>query len=265
MPIFSSKQNQNLYLNGQFISGVQSVGFSYPSNIENSLSIQETGFNYFTSDQNEALIRLEYIPSDNDMILSFTGEAPISGSICYNNKYLNFCSGYLNKYSIRASLDNPVTCNAEFKVYGKFAEETGILTINPKNYSLDPYDICYTDITLNETQSNRLLTFNLDIFVDRIPQYNIGEYYASQVLTNYPIKIDFNFELDINEYLTNNLKSFLLQEQLRSIAIRFKKSSDLSTILSLNFNNIVEINESTNLNVTDNGTASLQFSTYIPS
>lgn len=264
MPIFSSKQNQNFYLNGQFVSGVQSVNVSYPTNIENSLSIEDTGFNYFTNNQNEATLSVEYIPSNQDGILSFTGDFSASGALYYNNKYLNFSSGYLTRYNARASLDNPVSCRAEFKIYGQFAEQTGVLAIvNPRNYMIDPYDICYTEITFNEVITNRLLNFNINIFSDRTPQYNVGEYYPSEVLLNYPIKIDFDFDLDINEYMINNLKSFLLEEDLRSIRIKFKKTSNLEDALSLNFNNIIKISDSLNLNVTDNGAVSLRFSTYI--
>jgi hypothetical protein len=263
MPIFSSKQNQNVYLNGQFISGVQSLGVSYDTNIAPSLALGDTGFNYLVNNQNKSSISLEYVPLNIDPILSFTGESTISGSLGYADKYINFNSGYLTRYNIKASIDNPVVCRADIDVYGKFAQETGIRTNNSINYNITPYDLCYTDITLNEVLTNRLNSFEMNILTSRIPQYNIGEYYPTQVIIEYPIRIDFNFELDIDNYIMPNIKSFLLNEDIRSIQITFKNYSTLNNILSFNFGNVIKNNESLNINVSDNGKASIAFSTYI--
>jgi hypothetical protein len=263
MPIFSSKQNQNIYINGQFVSGVQSLGVSYDTNIAPSIAIQDTGFNFLVNNQNKASINIEYIPSNVDPILSFTGQNAISGVFGYANKYLNFNSGYLTKYNIKTAIDNPIVCRADIDIYGQFAEQTGIINNNPINYAITPYDLCYTDITLNEVLTNRLLSFDMTISSERIPQYNIGQYYPIEVLVNYPIKIDFAFELDVENYMMSNMRSFLTNNEIRSIQINFKNYSTLTNILSFNFNNIIKNNESLNLNVSDNGKASVSFSTYI--
>jgi hypothetical protein len=263
MAIFSSKQNQNIYLADQFISGVQSVGVSYDTNIIASLALGDTGFNYLVNNQNKSSISLEYVPSNIDPILSFTGESIISGSLGYADKYINFNSGYLTRYNIKASIDNPVVCRADIDVYGQFAQQTGMKTNSSINYNITPYDLCYTDITFNEVLTNRLNSFEMDISTSRIPQYNIGEYYPTQVIIEYPIRIDFNFELDIDNYIMPNIKSFLLNEDIRSIQITFKNYSTLDNILSFNFGNVIKNNESLNINVSDNGKASIAFSTYI--
>jgi len=263
MPIFSSKQNQNIYINGQFVSGVQSLGVSYDTNIAPSIAIEDTGFNFLVNNQNKASINIEYIPSNVDPILSFTGQNVISGTFAYANKYLNFNSGYLTRYNIKTAIDNPVVCRADIDVYGQFAEQTGIITNNSINYNIIPYDLCYTEITFNEVLTNRLLSFDMTISSDRIPQYNIGEYYPSEVLINYPIKIDFAFDLDIDNYIMSDMRSFLTNNEIRSIQINFKNYSTLSNALSFNFNNVIKNNESLNLSVSDNGRASIAFSAYI--
>jgi hypothetical protein len=263
MPIFSSKQNQNIYINGQFVSGVQSLGVSYDTNIAPSIAIQDTGFNFLVNDQNKASINIEYIPSNVDPMLSFTGQNVISGTFAYANKYLNFNSGYLTRYNIKTAIDNPVVCRADIDVYGKFAEETGIITNNSINYNITPYDLCYTDITFNEALTNRLLSFDMTISSERVPQYNIGEYYPTEVFIKYPIKIDFAFDLDIDNYMMSNMRSFLTNNDLRSVQINFKNYLTLTNVLSFNFNNIIKNNESLNLSVADNGRASVSFSAYI--
>jgi len=263
MAIFSSKQNQNIYLNGQFVSGVQSLGVSYDTNIVPSLALGDTGFNYLVNNQNKSSISLEYVPSNIDPILSFTGENIISGMLGYADKYINFNSGYLTRYNIKTSIDNPVVCRADIDVYGQFGEQTGIRNNNSINYNITPYDLCYTDITFNEVLTNRLISFEMNISTSRIPQYDVGQYYPSEVLVQYPIRIDFNFELDIDNYIMPNIKSFLLNEDIRSMRINFKNYSTLNNVLSFNFDNIVKNNESLNINVSENGKASIAFSTYI--
>jgi hypothetical protein len=62
----------------------------------------------------------------------------------------------------------------------------------------------------------------MTISSERIPQYNIGEYYPTEVLINYPIKIDFAFELDVENYMMSNMRSFLTNNEIRSIQINFK-------------------------------------------
>jgi len=263
MPIFSSKQNQNIYLNGQFISGVQSLGVSYDTNIAPSIAIQDTGFNFLVNDQNKASINIEYIPSNVDPILAFTGQNVISGTFGYANKYLNFNSGYLTRYNIKTAIDNPIVCRADIDVYGQFAEQTGIITNNSINYSITPYDLCYTDITFNEALTNRLLSFDMTISSERVAQYNIGEYYPTEVFIKYPVKIDFAFDLDIDNYMMSNMRAFLTNNDIRSIQINFKNYSTLTNVLSFNFNNVIKNNESLNLSVADNGKASVSFSAYI--
>ena len=263
MAIFSSKQNQNIYLNGQFVSGVQSLGVSYDTNIAPSIAIQDTGFNFLVNDQNKASINIEYIPSNVDPILAFTGQNVISGTFGYANKYLNFNSGYLTRYNIKTAIDNPIVCRADIDVYGQFAEQTGIITNNSINYNITPYDLCYTDITFNEALTNRLLSFDMTISSERIPQYNIGEYYPTEVFIKYPIKIDFAFDLDIDNYMMSNMRAFLTNNDIRSIQINFKNYSTLTNVLSFNFSNIIKNNESLNLSVADNGKASVSFSAYI--
>lgn len=263
MPIFSSKQNQNIYLNGQFVSGVQSLGVSYDTNIAPSIAIQDTGFNFLVNDQNKASINIEYIPSNVDPILAFTGQNVISGTFGYADKYLNFNSGYLTRYNIKTSIDNPIVCRADIDVYGQFAEQTGIITNNSINYNITPYDLCYIDITFNEALTNRLLSFDMTISSERVPQYNIGEYYPTEVFIKYPIKIDFAFDLDIDNYMMSNMRAFLTNNDIRSIQINFKNYSTLTNVLSFNFNDIIKNNESLNLSVADNGKASVSFSAYI--
>lgn len=263
MAIFSSKQNQNIYLNGQFVSGVQSLGVSYDTNIAPSIAIQDTGFNFFVNDQNKASINIEYIPSNVDPILAFTGQNVISGTFGYADKYLNFNSGYLTRYNIKTSIDNPIVCRADIDVYGQFAEQTGIITNNSINYNITPYDLCYIDITFNEALTNRLLSFDMTISSERVPQYNIGEYYPTEVFIKYPIKIDFAFDLDIDNYMMSNMRAFLTNNDIRSIQINFKNYSTLTNVLSFNFSNIIKNNESLNLSVADNGKASVSFSAYI--
>jgi hypothetical protein len=263
MPNFTSKQTQNIFLNGQFLSGVQSASILYDTNAEISTYINDTGFNYFTNNQNYANLDIEYIPSNSDFVLNFTGLMPVSGRVNYGNKYLNFNSGYLLNYGIRSSIDNPIVSRANFRIFGKFAEETGIISVPPINYNINPYSLTYTDITFNEALTNRLSSFEIVIESNRTPQYNIGEYYPTEVLLNFPIKIDFSLQLEIDEYSMSNMKSFLLTQDLRSVRINFKNYSDNQNIMSLIFNNIANASQSMNLNVTDNGNANLSFSTYI--
>lgn len=263
MPIFSSKQNQNLYLNGQFISGVQSIRSSSSTNINPSIAINDSGLNYLVTDQNKATLNIEYIPSNYDFIVNFTGLNPVSGKIVYANKYFDFNSGYLSSYNIRSSLDNPVSCRADLEIYGRFAEQAGTLNVSPVDYTIDPYDICYTNITFNEAQTNRLSSFDMTITCSRIPQYNIGEYYPTEVLINYPLKIDFNFDLDIENYTVPNIRSFLTNREIRSILLDFKKYSDDTTIFSFNFNNLILNEPSVSLDVNNLGRASVSFSTYL--
>jgi len=60
-----------------------------------------------------------------------------------------------------------------------------------------------------------------------------------------------------------NMRSFLINNDLRSVQINFKNYLTLTNVLSFNFNNIIKNNESLNLSVADNGRASVSFSAYV--
>lgn len=261
---FTAKENQYLYVNDSFISGVQSVSINNNQDINSSFEINGTGNIFYISNLIEPIINISYIPTNRDFFINFTGNNPISGAFHYLKRFFNFTSGYLDRYSISQAIDSPIISNVSIKSYGPLAETTGISSTNILNYNITPYDLNYTNISINNyININRVQSFSLDINCPKVPNYEIGNFFPSYVSSALPFEVNFNSVIEMSEYNITNIRSYFSNMEKFNLKLSFKQYETNTESFSLSFNDLIKSDESFDFTIDEYGKANISFKTYI--
>lgn len=259
-----SIENQNFYLNNSIVSGVQGLAISYNDNIEPSLYIDDFNKNYFISKPIIANFSLDYILSSFDRFISFTGSSPFSGRIEYGNNFFTFSSGYLTNYSLNYRLGEFPQVNTRGVVFGELGNASGTFSYSPSalNNFIAP-DNYYLDLNLNESNSNRLESLNLNIEIPREPIYTIGNYLPDEVIIKYPISINLNFELSMSQYTQDRVTNIFTGLNQRNINLLFKEYNSNRNILNLSLSDLVDAETSLRYSINDEAKLVINLNTYI--
>lgn len=101
------------------------------------------------------------------------------------------------------------------------------------------------ELILDEYMSNRVKSASFNATIDRIPIYYLGNKYPANVLTNYPIKLTCDFEIDVDTFTLQNyplIPTGNIKQQ--NIIFNIKNYSGNKNIMSYQFNNMYLISES---------------------
>jgi hypothetical protein len=259
-----SVENQNFYLNNSLVSGIEDLSISYGNNINPYLSIDSNDINYSVSAPIIANLDLNYILSSNDPFISYTGNNSFSGKIEYGNKFFTFSSGYLNNYSIEYRLNEYPKVNVRTLLLGELGNTSGIFNFNPKpinNFNIG--DSCYVDLNLNEANFNRLESFGLNIDINRIPIYTIGNYLPDSVIIKYPINISLNFEFSMSDYDQEKVTNIFNNLNQRNLTLSFKKYQTNESLLTFNLSNLINSSTQLKYSLNDDAKLTLFLNTYI--
>lgn len=259
-----SIENQNFYLNDSLISGVQKVGISYDNNIKTSLAINDPSANYFISAPIVANLDLDYILSSNDRLISYTGSNAFSGKLEYGNNSFTFSSGYLTNYSLNYTFGQYPKVNARALVLGELGNTSSTFSYQPKllnNFEIG--DDCYVNLNLNESDFNRLESFNINIDIPREAIYTIGNYLPDNVIIKYPLNINLNFEFSMSEYTQQKVTNIFTGITQRNLNLSFRRYQSNELLLNLNLSNLVNADTQLNYSITDDAKLNLSFNTYI--
>lgn len=259
-----SIENQNFYLNNILISGIQNINISYDNNIIPSLGIEDNNLNYFVSKPIIANMDLDYLLSAQDQFIKYTGSNYFNGKIEYGNNYFTLSSGYLTNYSIDYQLGNYPKVNIRALVLGELGNDSGKFIYSPKNLNeFKIGDNCYVDLNLNESNFNRLESFNLNIDINREAVYTIGRYLPENVIIKYPINISLNFEFSMSDYLQQKITNIFNRINPTGLSLSFKEMNSNNNLLNLNFSNLINSQTEMNYSINSESKLKLSFNTYI--
>lgn len=261
--MYSNNSNQNLFINGELVSGLTTLNLTYDTNITPSFYINDSGLNYIPSQPIRANLALNLIGNSNDPFINYTGNRLFSGRIEYYNRYINFTSGAVTSYNLRYSKSSPVETSVSAVIFGEVGSTTGNYNIINYSQNLPIYDYNYVDIDLDEFEQNRAQSFDLSIACNRNETYEIGSYNPSYIQLIYPINISLYCDLEINEFNYEDIKDILNNISLRNLNINLKRFNSLQTARSFRFNNLILSNKNMTLSSQDNGRANLGFVGFI--
>lgn len=255
MALYSSKENQDFFINTIKLSGLQSLGLRWNSEVEPSLEIQNPSPNYINSKIIEADLNLDYIPLEGDILLNFTGNQTFSGKFNYNNKYFIFKTGVLNNYNLNYQIDSLITAKASIKVFAEVFSETGLQTLRPQEFSINPYNFQYADIYLDSEVIDKTLINSFDLVIDcpKNPNYKVGQYVPDDFMPSLPLRITFNLNTEINDYNYSGISNLYNKPKVNTLDLKLKKYSNGQNSYNFNFNNLTKLEENSDFSTINNG------------
>jgi hypothetical protein len=197
-------ENQNFYLNDSLVSGVRSFNIGVDLKIAPQISINDS-INYTKDGFPVAQFDLSYILSDSDRFLPYTGVNSFSGRIEYGDKYVTFTNGYLTNYSFNYKLGEYPTVDIRGIIFNWPASEISFISKPVNLNTFNVGDPCFIDSNLTLFNSNRVQSFGINVDVNRIVNYTIGNYSPDTVYIQYPIKqeISFNSSASSTTFVSN--------------------------------------------------------------
>ena len=269
MPILSNKVNQKLFINSAFVSGLQSLNFSFSPALNLSTRIEETQPIYLHSTPIRGALGIEIASNAQSILDIYTGNGFFSGKIEYGDRFFDFKSGYVNTFNLTYNSPNPIRNSITATIYGSIAEYTGGASVS-KIQEADPltiYDMNYVELNLAEASGNPVQSFDISINTPRYEQYLIDEFFPSQVGVSYPIEINYNISFIINDLNMYKNYSFYTGQDLRDISLIFYKNRRAgqagdAVVKTINLSKAKLDTERVSLDLKD-GVASLSFTSYI--
>lgn len=245
-----SIENQNFYLNDSLVSGIKSFNVGIDLKIVPEISI-DNSINYTKNGLPVAEFDLSYVLSDTDRFLQYTGANSFSGKIEYGGKYVTFTDGYLTNYSLSYRLGEYPTVDIKGVIFNYPASE---LTFAPNPVNLNTFNVgdpCFIDHAFGIFEGNRIQSFTVNIDVNRITNYTIGNYLPDTVYIQYPIKQDMLFETSASTTLFQsnivNLPNLNYITPDGSQYVSIKKYQSNSTLVKFDFLTNIRTNTSSTL------------------
>lgn len=255
---------QKLFLGGVQLSGVTTVDGGY-SISEEPINIIGKGYKYpVRQGPLVGNFSIERYYIGEDLLLNYTGDHTISGSINFNDtQHFGFTSGYLNEYSVSAAVGSIPQSNASFVVYGDIGDGIDASDYNPHPKIQIPNQGAIS-LNCKGFQTNRVTNFSYNLRIDREPLYKIGSPYPVQVDRKWPIYQEASFQLECNDFEINKIRDYLISPQEQSsLTISFSNPVNESQIESFTIQNARLINQQMASSSDDLLTISLQYQGYI--
>lgn len=235
-------ENQNFYLNDSLVSGIKSFNVGVDLKITPQISINDS-ISYTKNGLPIAQFDLSYTLSDTDRFLTYTGVNPFSGKVEYGDKYVTFTDGYLTNYSLNYKLGEYPTVDIKGIIFNWPASQISF-TPNPVNLTqFNVADPCFIDTNIAAFTSNRVQSFGINIDINRITNYTIGNYLPNTVYIQYPIKQEMSTDASASDSVfisnLNNLpNSGYISPTSQYISI--KKYQSNSNLATFNFSQVTD-------------------------
>mgnify|MGYP003112756779 CR=1 FL=1 len=282
----SLSYEQNFYVNGTGLSGVQAINGSYGIQ-ERPINVVGYGYvNHIIDSPIEGNFTIDRILINEDGLMNFTGDgAAFSGVVSYNT-YGTFCqtgsfgfhSGYLTSYSLSCDVGNLPEVSTNIVVYGDIGSGIQFDTLlgdkDPsEDNTINAPNQGSIGITCDEinTSSNRIVSFNHEVSCQREPIYALPRSATDFERAKYPVQVDLvypleqttNLTMEIDDYETKNLYQYLTGAHSGQVNIDISGSNHDSAIASFHLDDARLVNESFSSSVGGVATVSMTFKKYI--
>ena len=227
---------QQFYISGVLLSGVTSIDGGY-SIEESPINIVGKGYTYPVRQGplvGNFSINKYYI--GEDLLLNYTGDNPINGSINYGDKSFGFENGFLTEYSFSAGIGSIPQVRASIEVHGDIG--SGISASGSDSHP--PIEIPNQgsiSMDVDGYQTNRITEFSYNLRIDRSPLYKIGSPFPIQVDRAFPITQEGSFSIEVDEYEVKKITEYLLSPEQQDINFTFKNPINQNQIQNFKIQN----------------------------
>ena len=274
-----TRGEQRFFLNETEVNGVQTAQIQY------NLGGEPTKFlggiagvdNHPVGGVNaSAKVDMLMMNVGDDPFYAFTGHQGFNGYILrgknsdkpYDN--FSFQSGYLTSYDTRWAIGQLPSISANIQIFN----EAGRLHLDDIPSSLantaptsakaipDPGSV---DITLqDDLQSNRLMSYTINVNFKRNPMFFLGSRYASFVDLVSPVVISCGFQIEIEDYAAGRVSAYPCETIKRDLTVSIKEKGTDNVLRTYSFPDLQLSSESYQIGVGGNALMNVSYVGYIP-
>jgi len=209
---FVKNRNQEFTINGVNLSGVSSVNAGYSIPHEITSYIGYTGapgiFQNSPGIGNLSFAR-PLISSDEKITELIARKEGFSGGLSYNNKSINFESGYISSYECTFSIDSIPQTNVSIVSYGNFGPSVEIEEIEENEQKIFIPLNSGIILECDGRDTNRVSSFSFSINISTQPLYSVGSIYPVDIYLEKPIYQTFSVSLEIEDYETKSIYDYI--------------------------------------------------------
>lgn len=218
---------QQVYIFGERLRGVQSctASWSAPEAYVNSIGVIGGTVGTVVEDSLRADFEVERLMiTPHDPLIDLFDKIDLSGEIHYGPAANNFAfnGGYISSYSCSCAVGEVPSLNFSIVAYGESgggvaslartpeADDT-IVIVHPGSVTLD----------VEGYASNAIQSFEIAINIDKAPINVIGDLKPAHFMTNFPIEVDCQFTLNVQDYQSSRLFDFICAPTSQDLNFRF--------------------------------------------
>lgn len=257
-----SNYEQKLYIDGIEALGVTSIDGGYEIS-EDPIYILGKGFTYGVKQGaivGSFQVSKYYI--GDEILLSYTGDKAMNGSINYEGKTFGFEDAYLSEYSLSCGIGQIPTASAQLQVYGDIGSGIDHFGNEPVPEIQIPNQGSI-QINVDGFESNRVSDFSYTMRMNRTPVYAIGSPFPITVHQQFPVIQECSFTLEIFDYEINQLKSSLIKPISQDLSISLNNPISDLNINTFTLKDAKLTNQSLNSTSDTVMIANLTYSAYI--
>lgn len=269
---------ESIVINGTGIQGVTSATLGYDSAASSPLS--NLGINRIQyAPQGPQTVSLQlntllthYFPENyaditaSDHMLNFTGDLPFSGIVSYGNEKIEFTEAYLETYSVSCGVGEIPSTSTTSVIYGQMGTGNNVPSWEQSSASAPTLSIpSYSsmEVNLDEFNTNRMLSFSVEIATPRVPLYAVGLDSPTGVIAGTPIEVNVNFVLDIDDYEIKNMRFVPEQTVFQNTTITLNKNNSQDKIIEYSFQDMLLTSESFQASADGNAGANFNLRSFI--
>lgn len=273
-----TRERQKVFIGTREVPGIISVQASYQNNYFPLKFLGSSIASGVPEGVQQGQVSINSLIITNDYFLSYTGTSGFNGYIVKVSgnplDNISFSSGYLTSYTSRCSIGQIPETNVSISVLGNLGRLPTGYTPQILNdlQNLDftfPYQLKIAspnsiNITMDEFNTNRVLSYDLQINVPRLPVYALGTEFPIAVNINWPLEVTLGFKIDVNDYVAKTFRDFPYSQTIKNISLSINDYSGNAVITSFGFNNMNLIGESFSFDSNSNNViADLSYRCYI--
>lgn len=239
------RESQKLAVNGTGVNAIQSLSFGYETTASpiNPLGLDRVL--YAPSSPQTASISANSLLIHNDFFLDFTGTNAFSGQVQYQNETVKFTEAYLSSYSSSCGIGEIPSLSMQAEIYGELGTgnffDFGETTPHDTELKVAGYNSI--NIDLDEFNTNRVLSYSLDIQSPRTPVYSFNRKTPAEVISNTPLDVTMQFSIEASDYEIKNMRFVPEDTVFKTVNLNINKNNSTENIQSFSFVNMLLVSE----------------------
>lgn len=273
------RDEQVFFLNTQKILGIQSIRGGYSNNRVPLLHLGMVGVSGLARGPQISQFVLSALSITSDPFIHFSGNSGFNGSIVRSvsstGQNFSFTSGFLTNYSLRASVGRIPEYTADIAVFGNIGKfitsesaqfASNLNTIAASSFTTPNIQISgpnSLNLTLDEFNTNRVLSFDLNLSIPRTAVYALGSRNTIDVQRLVPMEITFKALIEGDNYSPRKMRDFPGTDVVQTIGVQVRENNSDVPINTYTFPNMKLENENYSSEVDGNVSINLEYKGYI--